>query len=56
VERTLRALIAAFRAALGELWMTRCPSCGELVEAEFLFCAQCGARVRRVRRLMPPTE
>jgi curved DNA-binding protein CbpA len=56
VERTLRALIAAFRAALGELWMTRCPSCGELVEAEFLFCAHCGARVRRVRRLMPPTE
>lgn len=56
VERTLRALIAAFRAALGELWMTRCPSCSELVEAEFLFCAHCGARVRRVRRLMPPTE
>lgn len=56
VERTLRALIAAFRAALGELWMTRCPSCGELVEAEFLFCAFCGSRVRRARRLMPPTE
>jgi curved DNA-binding protein CbpA len=56
VQRTLRALIAAFRAALGEMWMTRCPSCGELVEAEFLFCAHCGARVRRVRRLMPPTE
>jgi hypothetical protein len=56
VERTLRALIAAFRAALGELWMTRCPSCDQLVEAEFLYCANCGTRVRRVRRLMPPRE
>ena len=56
VERTLRDLIAAFRAALGELWMTRCPSCGELVEAEFLFCPSCGTRVRRARRLMPPRE
>ena len=56
VERTLRALIAAFRTALGELWLTRCPACSELVEAEFLFCAHCGARVRRVRRLMPPRE
>jgi curved DNA-binding protein CbpA len=56
VERTLRALIAAFRQALGELWMTRCPSCGQPVEPEFLFCAGCGTRVRRVRRLMPPRE
>jgi len=56
VERTLRALIAAFREALGQLWTTRCPACDELVEAEFLYCASCGTRVRRVRRLMPPTE
>ena len=56
VERTLRALVAAFREALGQLWMTRCPACDELVEAEFLFCAHCGARVRRLRRLMPPVE
>jgi curved DNA-binding protein CbpA len=56
VERTLRALVAAFRTALGELWMTRCPACDQLVEAEFLFCANCGARVRRFRRLMPPVE
>jgi curved DNA-binding protein CbpA len=56
VERTLRAIVAAFRAALGELWMTRCPACSELVEPEFLYCSRCGTRVRRVRRLMPPTE
>ena len=56
VERTLRALVAAFRTALGELWMTRCPACDQLVEAEFLFCASCGTRVRRFRRLMPPVE
>jgi rRNA maturation endonuclease Nob1 len=36
--------------------MTRCPACDQLVEAEFLFCAGCGARVRRFRRLMPPAE
>lgn len=56
VERTLRSLVAAFRSALGELWLTRCPSCSALVEPEFLFCASCGTRVRRVRRLMPPRE
>jgi curved DNA-binding protein CbpA len=56
VERTLRALVAAFRAALGDLWVTRCPACGEVVEPEFLFCASCGTRVRRARRLMPPRE
>jgi curved DNA-binding protein CbpA len=56
VERTLRALVAAFRAALGDLWTTRCPDCSARVEPEFLFCASCGARVRRVRRLMPPRE
>ncbi len=56
VERTLRALVAAFRSALGDLWVTRCPACSEVVEPEFLFCGSCGTRVRRVRRLMPPRE
>ena len=56
VERTLRALVAAFRAALGDLWTTRCPVCGQPVEPEFGFCSHCGSRVRRVRRLMPPRE
>jgi hypothetical protein len=56
VERTLRALVAAFRAALGDLWVTRCPACSQVVEPEFMFCAHCGTQVRRARRLMPPRE
>lgn len=51
VERTLRALVAAFRAALGPLGPTYCPTCGVLAEASFLFCSHCGTRLRRVPRL-----
>lgn len=51
VERTLRALVAAFRAAIGQLGATRCPSCEGLVEAAYLYCASCGTRLRRVPRL-----
>lgn len=51
VERTLRALVAAFRTALGMLGPTYCPTCGSIAEAEYLFCGDCGARLRRVRRL-----
>jgi len=51
VERTLRALVAAFRAALGTLGPTYCPTCGSVAAAEYLFCADCGTRLRRVRRL-----
>lgn len=51
VERTLRALVAAFRAAMGQLWATRCPTCSDFVEAEYLYCGSCGARLRRVLRL-----
>ncbi len=51
VERTLRALVAAFRAALGMLGPTYCPTCGSLAEASYLFCGECGTRLRRVPRL-----
>jgi curved DNA-binding protein CbpA len=51
VERTLRALVAAFRAALGMLGPSYCPTCGALADASHLFCGDCGTRLRRVRRL-----
>jgi hypothetical protein len=43
--------VTAFRAALGLLGPTYCPTCGVLADASFLFCAQCGTRLRRVPRL-----
>jgi curved DNA-binding protein CbpA len=51
VERTLRALVAAFRAALGTFGPTYCPVCSAIAEPEYLFCASCGSRLGRVRRL-----
>ncbi len=51
VERTLRALVAAFRAALGQFGPTFCSSCGATAEPQYLYCAACGARLRRVGRL-----
>ena len=51
VERTLRALLAAFRAALGQFGPTFCSNCGASADAEYLYCAVCGARLRRAGRL-----
>jgi curved DNA-binding protein CbpA len=51
VERTLRALVTAFRAAMGIFGPSYCPTCGKLTDASYLFCADCGTRLRRVRRL-----
>ena len=51
VERTLRALVAAFRAALGQFGPTFCSNCGANADPEYLYCASCGARLRRVGRL-----
>ena len=51
VERTLRALVSAVRAAAGIFGPTRCPSCRELVEAQYRFCAACGASLERAARL-----
>jgi hypothetical protein len=51
VERTLRALVDAFRAVVAEFGPRRCPGCRELVEADYLFCATCGSPLRRAARL-----
>jgi curved DNA-binding protein CbpA len=51
VERTLRALVAAFRAVLGQFGPTFCPNCGATADAEYLYCAGCGVRLRRAGRL-----
>ena len=51
VERTLQALLAAFRAALGAFAPTYCATCGAIAQPQFLFCGACGARLRRARRL-----
>jgi hypothetical protein len=51
VERTLRAFVAAVRAAVGVFGPTRCPSCREMVEAEYRFCAFCGSSLERAPRL-----
>ncbi len=51
VERTLRALVAAFRAALGVFGPTFCSSCGASASPEYLYCATCGSRLRRAGRL-----
>ncbi len=51
VERTLRALVAAFRAVLGQFGPTFCTNCGASAGAEYLYCAVCGIRLRRAGRL-----
>jgi hypothetical protein len=51
VERTLRALVSAFRTALGVFGPTFCSSCGATANPEYLYCATCGARLRRAGRL-----
>jgi hypothetical protein len=51
VERTLRALMAAFRAVLGQFGPTFCSNCGASADAEYLYCAGCGVRLRRAGRL-----
>ncbi|HEX2194024.1 MAG TPA: DnaJ domain-containing protein [Candidatus Limnocylindria bacterium] len=51
VERTLRALVTAFRTALSQFGLSDCPNCGGMAAPEYLFCASCGSRLRRVRRL-----
>ena len=51
VERTLRALVAAFRTALGQFSPTFCTNCGATAGAEYLYCAVCGVRLRRAGRL-----
>lgn len=56
VQRTLRALLAAFRAALGQFGPTHCPVCATLVEPQYMFCGACGAQLRRVRRLTVSRE
>ena len=51
-ERTLRALVEAFRvAAATVLGPRRCPTCHEVVEAEYVFCAACGSPLKRAARL-----
>jgi DnaJ domain len=51
VERTLRALVAAFRTALGQFSPTFCTNCGATAGAQYLYCAVCGVRLRRAGRL-----
>lgn len=51
VERTLRALVTVFRAALGQFGPTFCSNCGATADAEYLYCAACGVRLRRAGRL-----
>jgi curved DNA-binding protein CbpA len=51
VQRTLRALVSAFRAALGQFGPTFCTNCGATADAEYLYCAVCGVRLRRAGRL-----
>ena len=51
VERTLRALVTAFRAALGQFEPTFCSNCGATADAEYLYCGVCGVRLRRAGRL-----
>jgi curved DNA-binding protein CbpA len=51
-ERTLRALVEAFRAAAATvLGPRRCPTCHEVVEVEYVFCAACGSPLKRAARL-----
>jgi curved DNA-binding protein CbpA len=49
--RQARALLEVLEAMVASLAARRCPSCRVLVEADYRYCAWCGAPLERPKRL-----